>query len=349
MAVSRQLKEYYRSFSQHGAGEAKVEIEPREVVLLIHISYMDIYEDEPEWLIPEFISLARENFYNITPKMVYGLPVLGLDEAVELLQKSGASNPENVIYLYLKNLAELYRRRLKFYNILKTQPFPTAEQIGPRCLLEYGRCADELLFSWMNWRKFIYDVDNRSAQETGYLFEPILASCLGGVPVSHRVSPVKRVDVDGNITNDGRQVDCYIEESKEVYELKLRVTIAASGQGRFKEEMSFPHEAHMAGLTPILVVFDPTPSILLERLKKRYVEEGGRFAIGEDAWSFLSDKAGKEMGKYILKYIKPPLSKMDEEYRNTSSTIFLSSSNDRLVISDSRENRYEIMRSCVAE
>ena len=62
-------------------------------------------------------------------------------------------------------------------------------------------------------------------------------------PVSHCYSPVKRIDDNGNPTNEGRQIDCYIEESREVYELKLRVTIAASGQGRFSEEMSFPYEA----------------------------------------------------------------------------------------------------------
>lgn len=34
----------------------------------------------------------------------------------------------------------------------------------------------------------------------------------------------------------------------------------------------------MAGLTPVLIVFDSTPSTLLNRLKAKYVEEGGRYA-----------------------------------------------------------------------
>ena len=91
---------------------------------------------------------------------------------------------------------------------------------------------------------------------------------------------MKRIDDNGNATNEGRQIDCYIEETKEVYELKLRVTIAASGQGRFGEEMSFPYEAHRAGLTPVLVVFDATPSVLLNKLKEKYEQEGGRAVIG---------------------------------------------------------------------
>lgn len=253
------------------------------------------------------------------------------------------------ICLYLKNLSELWRRRFKFYNILKTQPFPLTEQIGPRCLLEYGNCEDTLLFSWMSWRKFIYDIDNRSAQETGYLFEPILASCLGGESISHRNSPVKRMDDNGNPTTEGRQIDCYIEDSKEAYELKLRVTIAASGQGRFSEEMSFPYEARIAGLTPVLIVFDPTPSALLDRLKTKYVEEGGRYAIGEDAWNMLTDQAGKEMGKYIIKYIKPPISRMDEMCLAIPTNIHLSVSKNNITISDDTKNHYSILRDEVTE
>ena len=306
MPVPRQQRVFYKTFSQHGSGAAMIEIEPKDIVLLIHIAYLDIFENEPDWFFEPFCQLAKESFYTITPIKVAELPGVTVEDAINYLQLSGVTNTENMIYLYLKNLSELWRRRFKFYNILKTQPFPLTEQIGPRCLLEYGNCEDALLFSWMSWRKFIYDIDNRSAQETGYLFEPILASCLGGEPMSHRYSPIKRIDDNGNPTNEGRQIDCYIEESREAYELKLRVTIAASGQGRFSEEMSFPYEARRAGLTPVLIVFDSTPSPLLDRLKAKYVEEGGRYAIGEEAWNMLTNRAGREMGKYIIKYIKPP-------------------------------------------
>lgn len=349
MLITRQQKVFYKTFSQHGAGAAMVEIEPKDVVLLIHIAYLDIFENEPDWFCESFCQLAKENFYTITPDKVAELPNVTMEDAINYMQLSGATNTENVIYLYLKNLSELWRRRFKFYNILKTQPFPLTEQIGPRCLLEYGNCEDTLLFSWMRWRKLIYDIDNRSAQETGYLFEPILASCLGGESVSHRYSPVKRIDDNGNPTNEGRQIDCYIEELKEVYELKLRVTIAASGQGRFNEEMSFPYEAHRAGLTPILIVFDSTPSQLLDRLKAKYIEEGGRCAIGEDAWSMLTNRAGREMGKYIIKYIKPPISKMEEVRLSVPSSIQLSASEECLTIADESGNCYSIPRNEMAE
>ncbi len=345
MPITRQQRVFYKTFSQHGSGSAMVEIEPKEVILLIHISYLDIFEHKPEWFSEPFFRFAKKDFYAITPEQVAQLPSMEMEDAVNFLQLSGATNTENIIYLYLKNLSELWRRRFKFYTILKTQPFPLTDQIGPRCLLEYGNCQDELLFSWMSWRKLIYDLDNRSAQETGYLFEPILASCLGGEPASHKNSPVKRIDDYGNQTKEGRQVDCYIKESREVYELKLRVTIAASGQGRFGEELSFPYEARKAGLIPVLIVFDPTPSPLLDRLKARYVSEGGRYAVGEDAWNLLTDRAGREMGKYIMKYLKPPISKMEEIRLPVPSNIRLSASEDCLAISDETGNRYVIPRT----
>ncbi len=81
------------------------------------------------------------------------------------------------------------------------------DQIEPRVLIEYGCCDVELLANWMVWRKWIYDIDNRSAQETGYLFEPVLASCLGGEGMGAKNSPIKRLDAAGNPTPNGRQID----------------------------------------------------------------------------------------------------------------------------------------------
>lgn len=38
MAISKQQKVFYRSFSQHGSGNALVEVSPEDVSLLIHIA-----------------------------------------------------------------------------------------------------------------------------------------------------------------------------------------------------------------------------------------------------------------------------------------------------------------------
>ena len=149
--------------------------------------------------------------------------------------------------------------------------------------------------SWMIWRKWIFDIDNRSAQETGYLFEPILASCLGGESVGARNSPVKRLDASGNPTGTGRQIDCYVGEHDLAYEFKLRVTIAASGQGRFAEELSFPKQCAAAGLKPVLFVLDPTPSSRLAELQSAFLQAGGRTFIGEQAWQHMADESGEIM------------------------------------------------------
>lgn len=335
-------KEFYRQFSQHGTGDAKVVISAKEVVLLLFIAFNDLYGKYP--LESEIIrNLASKGFYQISFDEIKTLPDIAEDEAFSLLEKFGATNISGVIYLYLKNLCDLYRRRFKYDYIIKTQPFPNADQIVPRSLLEYGKCDKTLLTSWLEWRKWIFDIDNRSGQETGYVFEPILASCLGGTPVSHTNSPVKRIDDFGSQTSKGRQVDCFIEDAKEVYELKMRVTIAASGQGRFKEELSFPYEAKEAGLTPILVVFDSTGSDLLDKLRIQFEKHGGKCYIGQDAWNMLYEKAGKEMSLFIQKYIYPPIHAMGKLMNGCPTSISIENTEKSIVISDGI-NKYVINR-----
>jgi len=342
--MNRQQREFYHNFSRHGSGNALVEISAKDVAYLAHLTYFDIHSIKARWFGEQYCQLVERDFYTVTQAEMASLPDIAEDEAYEYLVKSGATDVAGFAYMYLKNLSELYRRRYKFYNILSTQPFPSVEQIGLRCILEFGNCDDALLFSWMAWRKLIYDIDNRSAQETGYLFEPIIASCLGGESVSHGNSPVKRVASNGRQRSEGRQIDCFVRESSEVYELKLRVTIAASGQGRFAEEMSFPFEAKKAGLTPVLIVFDPTPSPLLEKLSKEYRHHGGRVAIGDDAWRELAERAGVEMGRFILKYIKPPIMKMRTLHQTIPSSISLRASNSVLQIANREGVGYTINR-----
>ena len=211
---------------------------------------------------------------------------------------------------YFKGLCELHKRRLKFKLILENQAFPQMEQIVPRCLLEYGMRPSEALATWLVWRKWLYDIDNRSAQETGYLFEPILAAAIGDVPYAAKKSPVKRTDQP----TKGRQVDCL--DGKLAYEFKMRVTIAASGQGRFQEELDFARDCHGSGFTPVLLVLDPTPSARLDDLAAEYTKYGGTAYTGDDAWKHLEEKAGAVMGKFVEKYVRNPLREVDSGYGN---------------------------------
>jgi hypothetical protein len=148
--------------------------------------------------------------------------VIDCEDAKLLFERLVALNSD--ADMYYACLATLHKARLKYEAILETQPIPTLEQVGPRALLQYGKLSAKALAALLFWRKWFYDLDNRAGQETGYLFEPIIAFAVGGTPVTSTKSPVKR---HGN-KNKGRQVDCLL--GKKAYEIKLRVTIAASGQ-----------------------------------------------------------------------------------------------------------------------
>jgi hypothetical protein len=205
---------------------------------------------------------------------------------------------------YFACLAELHKRRLKFRRILSTQPLPTKDQVGPRGLLEYGVIPTRELVALLSWRKWLYDIDNRVAQETGYLFEPIITGAIGGAPAPARTSPIKR----RSDPSKGRQADCI--RQRDAYEFKMRVTIAASGQGRWQEELDFPEDCRESGFTPHLIVFDPTPAPKLEQLAKAFTDAGGEAHIGEGAWRHLEAAAGVTMATFLERYLRAPLEEM---------------------------------------
>lgn len=225
-------------------------------------------------------------------------------EHVELMRLGAQQIPDFVTYL--RCLSELHKRRRKYAMILSAQPMPTMVQISPRSLIEYGRLDPEALASWLTWRKFFYDLDNRSAQETGYLFEPILASAIGGEPKGARAKVVGRAADESK----GRQVDCWkvVPGGRPLaYEFKLRVTIAASGQGRFREELQFAEDCEVSGAVPILVVLDPTPNPRLTGLQAAFEAKGGHAFIGEAAWAHLEGEAGGIMATFIEQYVRRPV------------------------------------------
>jgi len=205
---------------------------------------------------------------------------------------------------YFACLAALHKARLKYDRILQTQPLPTLEQVGPRGLLQYGQLNGAGLAGFLFWRKWFFDIDNRAGQETGYLFEPIIAYALGGIPAPAKKSPVKR----HHDSSKGRQVDCLLNTN--AYEFKIRVTIAASGQGRWQEELDFPKDCKESGYTPILVCMDSTPNPKLDALVNAFKEYGGHVFIGQDAWNHLDDVAGPTMARFIDHYVKRPIEEM---------------------------------------
>ncbi|MDD2921771.1 MAG: hypothetical protein PHQ36_05740 [Anaerolineales bacterium] len=311
MSNSVFIKNLYTKCRIHGAGEAQVAISDAEIYVLIALVANDL-----NWSLDKLgigqIGLPTWNYYEIDLDWFESLEDNGVTPQLILSLLDTCVKKDQDFVLFIENLSALHRRRIKFKRILSNQPVPSMEQIGPRTLLEYGTCDIELLANWMTWRKWIYDIDNRSAQETGYLFEPILASSLGGETVGAKNSPIKRIDENGRATTNGRQVDCLIAHTSTAYELKLRVTIAASGQGRFTEELSFPVECQAAGYKPVLLVLDPTPSNKLKELSRKYLECGGKLLQGEQAWKHMEKQAGAVMSVFIKKYIKPAIKLVDD-------------------------------------
>lgn len=282
-----------------------VVMSPSELVKLIGVIYHDtesghLLEDNGLW-----DKIAPPSDYYEVPESWFATPIdLAPGQHVAILRT--AETHIDDFTTYLRCLSELHKRRRKYSMILSAQPMPTMVQISPRSLVEYGQTQPEALASWLTWRKFFYDLDNRSAQETGYLFEPILAAAIGGEQKSARTKVVTRT----GDKSKGRQVDCWkVLPTGEnlAYEFKLRVTIAASGQGRFGEEIQFAEDAYNSNAIPVLVVLDPTMNPRLDDLQRAYEAQGGHAYLGEEAWRHLEDEAGDVMARFIEKYVRKPI------------------------------------------
>ena len=320
--ISTELKGQLAKIRVLGQGGDRVSLSASEIAWLLYLAAKDLklslrnvaFKGIPKG-IPSFYDIQ------IPPTLPKEWEALTTDELLTELDQLIRKEPD--IRLYFSNLCEILKRRIKYQRILSAQPKPTMDQIGPRSLLEYGIVPANLLGTWLMWRKWIFDVDNRSGQETGYLFEPVLASCMGVTSVHSRNSPVKRISESGRQTAECRQIDCLDVDAKIAYEFKLRVSIAASGQGRFAEELSFPVECKAAGLTPVLIVLDPTPSTRLTELQKAFETNGGEVHV-EDAWRFIEEKAGKCMSIFIENYLRPVLLQMSAYDDKLPATLTLS-------------------------
>jgi hypothetical protein len=238
----------------------------------------------------------------------------------DLFERLVALDPNADTYFHC--LAAMHKARLKYERILQTQPVPTIDQVGPRGLLQFGGMSARALAGFLLWRKWMFDIDNRAGQETGYLFEPIIAAAIGGTPASAKKSPVRR----RKDAKKGRQVDCIRKNL--AYEFKIRVTIAASGQGRWGEELDFPGDCRASGYVPVLVVLDPTKNPKLDELTKAFLAEKGEVYVGSEAWKHLEGTAGPTMGGFLKKYVHAPIAALLDELPETMPELILDMTED---------------------
>jgi hypothetical protein len=295
MPLTQSQKTIWERARSLGSGGQAIRLDDEACTYLIARIAADlgVIRELPE--LPEDVA----DFYNSGE--LSDLRIAGLD-ALGLFQRLLEIDPN--VDTYFACLASLHKARLKYENILETQPIPTLEQVGPRGLLQFGKMSSKELAAFLFWRKWFFDIDNRAGQETGYLFEPVIANAIGGTPVSAARSPVKR----RSDSRKGRQVDCLL--GKRAYELKIRMTIAASGQGRWGEELDFPLDCVASDYVPVLLVLDSTTNPKLTELTKAFLAQGGEVYIGEDAWAHLDKLAGPTMANFIDRYVREPLASL---------------------------------------
>lgn len=340
--ITASARQQFTKAALLGTGADRITLGSSQIFCLLQIAINDLGWTSTEVGLASDIAIPDANYYQISLDWFDSFKEApSLKSLLDSFQKALDKNSD--FGLYFRNLCSLHKRRLKYQTILRTQPRPTMDQIGPRGLLEFGLNNTDMLSSWIIWRKWIYDIDNRSAQETGYLFEPILASCLGGETINASKSPVKRIGIDGMPSEGSRQIDCYVADDNSAYEFKLRVTVAASGQGRFSEELSFPKECQAAGLRPILLVLDPTSSHRLVNLKKAFIDAQGEAHIGDEAWQHIEARAGELITVFIEKYLKVPLLSISSSEPSYPAEINLVWNEQSIIISDG-QSEYKIRR-----
>ncbi len=297
MGLSQTQKSMIEKARAGGSSDQGVELTDDICCYLIAVIARDlnILDQFPE--LPQDLPLFFQSA-EIRTLSVWNVPFLPLIERLISVNSDADT--------FFACLASLHKRRLKYERILQTQPIPTIEQVGPRGLLQYGTLEAKALTGLLFWRKWFFDIDNRAGQETGYLFEPIIAHAIGGVPFSAKASPVRRA----SDPKKGRQVDCV--RGKQAYEFKIRVTIASSGQGRWQEELEFPVDCRKSGYAPVLVVLDATANPKLAQLESAFLAQRGKVYKGEAAWRHLDEAAGQTMALFLEKYVPPAHSRIAE-------------------------------------
>jgi DNA (cytosine-5)-methyltransferase 1 len=283
---------------------ASTVMDDRELARLVSVVLRDLRHNS---LVPDWVNVPDSSYYAIALDWFTKDAERPFDFDRFFLECDGRVDDFRVIF---ECICSIHKRRRRYARILETQPIPTMEQIARRGLLEYGLVPFPALTSWLTWRKWIFDIDNRSGQETGYMFEPVLATSLGGSPYSSHSSPILRKGEAGR----RRQVDCVVVDGgrKLAYEFKARVTIAASGQGRFREELDFPEDCRLSGYTPVLLVMDSTPNEKLDKLVAAFEAANGEHYLGEQVWQHLEQRSGPQIARFVSTYVRDPIVQIAE-------------------------------------
>ena len=97
------------------------------------------------------------------------------------------------------------------------------------------------------------------------------------------------------------------DNEKYAYEVKIRITDAASRQGRIAEEIQFPADCAHSGFIPRLLVFDPTDCATLRELIAAFKRNDGNCYLGEAAYTHVRELAGEANALFLERYVAKPL------------------------------------------
>lgn len=94
--MNKQEKEFYKSFAEHGTGDAKVCISPKEVLILLYITAMDLNLQRSVYESDRYSEVASKGFYYITHAEVDSLPEISQEECFRLMEDIGVTNYRNI-------------------------------------------------------------------------------------------------------------------------------------------------------------------------------------------------------------------------------------------------------------
>lgn len=261
--------------------------------LAAHI-YWDLFDIDPYDQIPDFTADLGD-FYEMTPD-IEGAAASSPAQTLAVLQDFTELHPDGLKSLHL--LAEIYKRRLRFAHILSQSRVPSPVDLGHRSLIEAGTCPKEIA-DHLRVRKMLYDIDNRSAQESAYLYMKIMASVLGGETVSSRNSPILK----NGSSHARRAVDCIA--GRRAYDFKARMTEAPSRRARFADETLFARDCFASGYIPVLLVLNQLPGQRSVETIETFERYGGEVYIGSHAWDHIREVAGPILSRFLDSYIHP--------------------------------------------
>ena len=314
MSLSQMQKSLIERARNVGNSEMAVPIDDAAGAYLLARVIVDLglrahYAELPEEVPP---------FYETAP--VSSLALDGIDFEA-LAEKVFTTTPD--ADTYFSCLAALLKARLKFERILRRQPFPTMDQVGPRGLLQYGALSPPALAGLLYWRKWFYDTDNRAAQETGY----VRAHSRGG---HRRRSSERRAQsrAAGRRRHQGTAGGLHqgksrlrVQDTPHDRGFRSRPLEPRAGLSRGLRELEIHprlgragrHDEPQAGGARARVrerrksLISKGTALCVEELVRAFENAGGKAHIGQAAWRMLENESGPTMSQFLSRYVRRPL------------------------------------------